>query len=133
MRSIVLVFSLFAVLACPYECAVRQALASQAENRVDAACCDRCAARKLNESANNQIPASPQNDEDSRPCFCEGAVFDVADRATVSDSLNVFLWVWVVSVDAQFDPCQPPLSLERSDLPPLDGRQTRIEMGSLRL
>lgn len=134
MRTAFLLFCVFSVLACPYECAVSQALARSVEQRVESKCCEKCAARQLPENTEDQSPASPPGNDDGRACFCDGAVFDVAVRASLDESLEVSLWTWVATAELNAGNCELSSRLARLDLPPPpQGRLTRIELGSLRL
>ncbi len=136
MRTAVILLSVFSVLACPYDCAMMQAPAQaiEIENDSQPACCKHCQARANNETANHPTPAAPPSDEEGRSCFCEGAVFDVAFRTMVDDTLDVSLWTWVVDAVDVPGISQPVTSVDHDNLPPpVDGRLTRIAIRSLLL
>ena len=133
MRAVVILVSVFVVLLCPHECAVRQAMARGLEDTGSIACCEHCAARPPMRAAEDRAPAAPVDEEDSRPCFCEGAVFDVHPGTLVDDAWEVSLCTWIDDADEQLGNLQSSLSFDRWALPALNGRLTRIEIGSLRL
>ncbi|MFN0018619.1 MAG: hypothetical protein ACKVP0_10190 [Pirellulaceae bacterium] len=133
MRTIVVFLSIASLLACPYECAVKQAAAQACGTGHQPDCCDQCQARETTEPSDSQAPP-PAPNEDGRWCLCDGVVFDVAARPVVDHSFDVSLWTWVCGPAEVLDFAVPMPSVDSASLPPpLDGRLTRIAIHSLLL
>jgi hypothetical protein len=134
MRTLVVLLSIAAVLACPYQCAVKLAAAQGIGVDQKPACCEQCQARETTQQDQNQTPTSPGPDEDGCWCLCEGAVFDAGSRSLVDDSVQVSLWTWASGLAESPDDAAPTPSFDCAGLPPpLDGRLTRIAIHSLLL
>lgn len=134
MRNLVVLLSIAAVLACPYECAVKLAAAQAISSDAKPACCEECEAHRPTTPAGDPTPNTPAPDEDGRWCLCEGAVFDAGARSPVDDSVQVTLWIGSAGL-AEFSAISASApQFERSASPPtMGGRFMRIAICSLLL
>jgi hypothetical protein len=134
MRNLVVLLSIAAVLACPYECAVKLAAAQAIGSDAKAACCEECEAHRPATPTGDPTPNAPTPDEDGRWCLCEGAVFDAGARSLVDDSVQVTLWIGNAGLAEYSAISATAPRFERSTPPPtMAGWPMRIAICSLLL
>ena len=139
MRNTIVILTVAALLACPYDCTAKLAssLAVHGEKtgrKQDAACCQKCRIRQSTSPLQDNTPGTPVPEEDGRCCLCEGALLGAGPVFPLADSTPIALPSWNASPSeihdagaqaARFDVGSPP--------PPWDGRQLRIVICSMLL
>ena len=131
MSSPVVYLIVVALLLCPYDCAVKSALARTMGTHEEIGCCENCQAELDSEEASTPKPLEPAND--GRSCLCEGAVFDASLRSTQDILFLATLWAAQVVSTANVGVSQPlRTNFELREVPPIcSGKARRIEMLSL--
>ena len=120
-----------ALLLCPYDCAVKSALARSVGDKTEHVCCEQCQSESATEEKETPEPTDPAND--GRSCLCEGAVFDASVRTVQETLLFSFLWAPVVFSTTQVELSNPVrIACDASQPPPLlSGWERRVLILSL--
>jgi hypothetical protein len=134
MRSLVAILCLLAVIACPYECAVKRVAAQWAHAVPQAGCCEGCCTRQDDNSSEKDSPQPAAPEDDGIWCVCEGVIFDSSARTLLDDIAQVGLLPLsdphlVTTPEADFGTAQvtePPFAV-------LDSKSMRISLRSLQL
>lgn len=135
MRFFVAILCLFAVAACPYECAVKRVIASCSQEPVRMECCDGCCSEPPSDPNEHGAPSPPAPEEDGIWCVCEGVIYDSSARTLVDD-------VTLTSFLPPADPVLAAVEIKRpnrveraSESSPdiLDSKSLRIGLRSLQL
>lgn len=134
MRNFIVLSCFFSVLACPYQCAIRQVAGAIAKSEASVVCCEGCCTQKNANSSQDESPQPPLPEEDGLSCFCDGTVFCNADQADLSLDTQVIFVPWT-------DSALTPELLSRtrvqessaSTLETLDSKSMRISLRSLQL
>lgn len=134
MRNLVVLLTIVAVLACPYECMAKSAAAYSNSGMVELDCCEACHLSRPSLPSDQHDSHPPAPDEDGCWCLCEGAVFDVGARPQVNEFLKVALWVRDANSAKLANQSLPALSRDDLDWPPpIGGQSFRIAIHSLLL
>jgi hypothetical protein len=131
MSSQVVYLIVAALLLCPYDCAVKSALARAVGTHEEIGCCEHCQAESDSNGTSTPKPLEPAND--GRCCLCEGAVFDASLRSTQDILFLSTLWAAQVASTAYVEVSQPlRTNFDLREVPPIcSGKARRIEMLSL--
>ncbi len=133
MRNLFILLCLFSVVACPYECAVKQFALRVSAIEVREACSEGCCSNRKHGHNDEEAPATPTPQKDGLCCVCEGVALassssvdldDLADSVDVAWLSFEFEPVSVVSISSKQDDCALPL-LSR------DSQSLRIALRSL--
>lgn len=130
MRSLLVLFAVVGVLACPYNCAVRAVSTRAWTKEAKTGCCDLC---RVKHDAENQRSSDPTPAQEHRSCVCDGIALESPTRTSI-DSL-LFSAHWVIANDSALvlDAVMPERTTIDSARPPLfgSGRSMRVSLLSL--
>jgi hypothetical protein len=134
MRTLVLFLCLFSVIACPYECAIRQVSSVCTQNEAIDECSEGCCAKHGGRSSEGESPTPRLPEEDGLNCFCDGVVFCNGCEADVDLDAQVVFLPWTNSaLTPELAGC---VGVNESFAPPLatlDSKSMRIALRSLQL
>ncbi len=136
MRTFIVYLAIVALLACPYDCAVKYAAAQSVRSEQPIACCNQCQAHESSAgSPAGQTKHPPKPSDDGKSCLCEGAVFDAAVRSDVEIELqcSLLLWCAEIVVTPSLVSFSPDLEIAGPPIDEVGGRSMRIAMRSLQL
>lgn len=94
MQKFAAILSLIAIVACPYECTVKQLVMHTASTESQTGCCEGCCTSESDRSDSEQSP--PAQDGDGVWCLCDGAVVDNSARPTIDHLTLLCVSSWSI-------------------------------------